>query len=128
MSIVRQKETSLGGYASAGKAMLAHSRKPHVNRNSGVFLPGTVCRPRSLRYSVAPMHELSYFREHLAQFEEMSANRGGAIDFEGFRLLDRERRERITANERLKADRNRAGEEIARRKRAGKRRTICSRR
>jgi seryl-tRNA synthetase len=65
------------------------------------------------------MHELNYFREHLAQFEEMAANRGGSIDFAGFRVLDRERRERITTNERLKADRNRAGEEIARRKRAG---------
>ncbi|HEY1866030.1 MAG TPA: serine--tRNA ligase [Candidatus Acidoferrales bacterium] len=65
------------------------------------------------------MHDLNYFREHLAQFEQMAASRGGAIDFDGFRALDRERRERITASERLKAERNRAGEEIARRKRAG---------
>jgi seryl-tRNA synthetase len=41
------------------------------------------------------------------------------IDFAGFREFDRERRERITATERLKAERNRASEEIARRKRAG---------
>jgi seryl-tRNA synthetase len=65
------------------------------------------------------MHELGYFREHLAQFEQMAAHRGAAIDFQAFRELDRERRDRITANERLKAERNRAGEEIARRKRAG---------
>jgi seryl-tRNA synthetase len=65
------------------------------------------------------MHDLNYFREHLAQFEEMAKNRGGNIDFEGFRTLDRERRERITAGERLKADRNRASEEIARLKRSG---------
>ena len=65
------------------------------------------------------MHDLNYFREHLAQFEQMAASRGGAIDFDGFRALDRERRERITASERLKAERNRAGEEIARRKRSG---------
>jgi seryl-tRNA synthetase len=65
------------------------------------------------------VHDLNYFREHLAQFEGMAASRGGAIDFDGFRALDRERRERITASERLKAERNRAGEEIARRKRAG---------
>jgi len=65
------------------------------------------------------MHDLGYFREHLAQFEQMAANRGITIDFEAFRELDRERRQSITANERLKAERNRAGEEIARRKRAG---------
>ena len=65
------------------------------------------------------MHDLNYFREHLADFEQMAANRGARIDFDGFRALDRERRERITAAERLKAERNRASEEIARRKRSG---------
>src|ERR1022692_2092287 len=65
------------------------------------------------------MHELGYFREHLGQFEQMAANRHATIDFAGFRELDRERRERITAVERLKAERNKASEEIARRKRAG---------
>jgi seryl-tRNA synthetase len=65
------------------------------------------------------MHDLSYFRQHLAQFEKMSSDRGVAIDFEGFLALDRERRERITAIEQLKAERNRASEEIARRKRGG---------
>src|SRR5246127_5872903 len=65
------------------------------------------------------MHDLNYFREHLPEFEKMAANRGVLIDFEGFRALDRERRERITAAERRKAERNKASEEIARRKRAG---------
>jgi seryl-tRNA synthetase len=65
------------------------------------------------------MHDLGYFREHLPQFEKMAADRHVEIDFAGFRELDRERRERITATERLKAERNRASEEIARRKRAG---------
>ena len=65
------------------------------------------------------MHDLGYFREHLAQFEQMVANRRMSSDFDGFRILDLERRHTITAAERLKADRNRAGEEIARRKRAG---------
>ncbi len=65
------------------------------------------------------MHDLGYFREHLSEFEQMAANRGVAIDFEGFRALDQERRERITTAERLKAERNKAGEEIARRKKAG---------
>ncbi len=65
------------------------------------------------------MHDLHYFREHLNEFEEMAARRGARIDFDGFRALDRERRERITAVERLKSARNKAGEEIARRKQAG---------
>jgi seryl-tRNA synthetase len=65
------------------------------------------------------MHDLGYFRENLAEFEQMAVNRGAQIDFDGFRVLDRERRERITAVERLKAERNKASEEIARRKKAG---------
>jgi len=65
------------------------------------------------------MHDLGYFREHLKEFEQMAANRGVTIDFDGFRTLDHARRERITAAERLKAERNKASEEIARRKKAG---------
>jgi seryl-tRNA synthetase len=65
------------------------------------------------------MHELGYFREHLEEFEQMAANRGVAIDFAAFRAIDRERRERITAAELLKARRNKASEEIPRRKKAG---------
>ncbi|MGB6199757.1 MAG: serine--tRNA ligase [Candidatus Acidiferrales bacterium] len=64
------------------------------------------------------MHDLHYFREHLSEFEEMAERRGARIDFESFRALDRERRERITAVEGLKSARNKAGEEIARRKQA----------
>jgi seryl-tRNA synthetase len=65
------------------------------------------------------MHDLNYFREHLPEFEKMAADRGARIDFDSFRALDHERRERITATEKRKAERNRASEEIARRKRAG---------
>ena len=65
------------------------------------------------------MHDLGYFREHLAEFEQMAANRGAAIDFDRFRAIDLERRERITAAERLKAQRNKASDEIPRRKKAG---------
>jgi len=65
------------------------------------------------------MHDLGYFREHLDEFVQMAANRGVRIDFDGFCALDQERRERITAVERLKAERNKASEEIARRKKAG---------
>ncbi len=65
------------------------------------------------------MHELHFFREHLPEFEKMAANRGARIDFSGFRALDRERRERVTAVEQLKSQRNKASDEIARRKKAG---------
>jgi seryl-tRNA synthetase len=65
------------------------------------------------------MHDLGYFREHLEQFEQMARNRGAQIDFAGFRALDAERREAITSAERLKAERNKTSDEIARRKRAG---------
>ena len=65
------------------------------------------------------MHDLGYFREHLGEFEQMAVNRGVAIDFDSFRAIDQERRERITTAERLKAQRNKASEEIPRRKKAG---------
>jgi seryl-tRNA synthetase len=65
------------------------------------------------------MHDLGYFRENLAEFEQMAANRGVSIDFDAFRAIDRERRERITSAERLKAQRNKASEEIPRLKKAG---------
>lgn len=64
------------------------------------------------------MHDLSYFREHLELFEQMARSRSIALDLDGFRQLDRERREVITATEKLKAERNRASEEIARCKKA----------
>jgi seryl-tRNA synthetase len=60
------------------------------------------------------MHDLSYFREHFDVFAEMAKKRGTALDLDDFRTLDRERRELITATEQLKAQRNRASEEIAR--------------
>src|SRR6202022_2504661 len=71
-----------------------------------------------LRYSLR-MHDLGYFREHLDEFVQMAVNRGTVIDFDRFCALDRERRERITAAERLKAERNKASEKIARRKKTG---------
>jgi len=60
------------------------------------------------------MHDLSYFREHLAVFAEMAKNRGAKLDLEAFRGLDKERRDLITATEQLKAQRNNASEQIAR--------------
>jgi seryl-tRNA synthetase len=65
------------------------------------------------------MHDLGYFREHLEEFEQMASNRGVKIDFDAFRVLDQERRERITSTERLKAERNKASDEIAKLKKAG---------
>jgi len=49
----------------------------------------------------------------------MAANRGATIDFGKFRAIDQERRERITFAEQLKGRRNKASEEIPRRKKAG---------
>jgi seryl-tRNA synthetase len=60
------------------------------------------------------MHDLSYFRDHLDVFADMAKKRNIALDLDGFRALDKERRERITENEKRKAQRNKASEEIAR--------------
>jgi len=60
------------------------------------------------------MHDLSYFREHLDLFAAMAEKRHITLDLEGFRTLDKERRELITANEARKAQRNKASDEIAR--------------
>src|SRR5258707_8160209 len=59
------------------------------------------------------MHDLSYFREHLDVFANMAEKRGIVLDLEAFRAFDKERRELITATEQLKAQRNKASEEIA---------------
>ncbi|HEY8716833.1 MAG TPA: serine--tRNA ligase, partial [Candidatus Acidoferrum sp.] len=60
------------------------------------------------------MHDLTYFREHLDLFAKMSAKRNAKLDLDGFRALDKERRELIHANEQRKAQRNKASDEIAR--------------
>jgi len=60
------------------------------------------------------MHDLNYFRDHLDVFAEMEKKRGITLDLDGFRALDKERRELITGNEQRKAQRNKASEEIAR--------------
>src|SRR3984893_7931567 len=62
------------------------------------------------------MHDLNYFREHLELFAEMDGKRGATLDLDAFRALDKERREQITESGQLKAERNKASEEIARRK------------
>src|SRR5215471_16789482 len=60
------------------------------------------------------MHDLSYFREHLDVFADMAKKRNITLDLDGFRALDKERRELITATEQLKEQRNKARDEIAR--------------
>ena len=60
------------------------------------------------------MHDLSYFREHLDAFAEMAKRRNITLDLDGFRALDKERRELITENEHRKAQRNKASDAIAR--------------
>jgi seryl-tRNA synthetase len=65
------------------------------------------------------MHDLEFFRQHLDRFDEMARHRNVALDLGAFRALDSERRQAITAVERLKAERNQASDEIARRKKAG---------
>ena len=66
------------------------------------------------------MHDLNYFRDHLEVFAEMAKRRNITLDLEGFRALDKERRELITENEKRKAQRNKASEEIARLKKEKK--------
>jgi seryl-tRNA synthetase len=66
-----------------------------------------------LRYS-SNMHDLSYFREHPDVYAEMARKRNISLDLDGFRSLDKERRELITANEARKGQRNKASDEIVR--------------
>jgi seryl-tRNA synthetase len=60
------------------------------------------------------MHDLNYFRDHLDVFAEMAKKRGTPLHLDAFRVLDAQRRELITATEQLKAQRNKASDEIAR--------------
>jgi seryl-tRNA synthetase len=66
------------------------------------------------------MHDLNYFRDHLDVFAEMASKRGATLDLDGFRALDKQRRELITSTEQLKAQRNKASDEIARLKKEKK--------
>jgi len=66
------------------------------------------------------MHDLNYFRDHLDVFAEMAKRRNITLDLEGFQAVDQQRRELITENEKRKAQRNKASEEIARLKKEKK--------
>jgi seryl-tRNA synthetase len=65
------------------------------------------------------MLDLGYVREHLDDIEQMARDRGISLDLSPFRTIDTERRQLITSTERLKAERNKASEEIVRLKQAG---------
>src|SRR5258708_5432292 len=67
------------------------------------------------------MLDLAYVRENLTQVEEMLRRRGMDPQsvLSGFRQVDEKRRQLITQSETLKAQRNRASEEIAKLKKAG---------
>ena len=60
------------------------------------------------------MHDLNYFRDHLDVFADMAKKRGITLDLDAFSALDKERRELITETEALRAQRNKASDEIGR--------------
>lgn len=64
------------------------------------------------------MLDLAYVRDHLDVIEQMARNRGVALDLAPFREIDTERRQLIRSTEQLKAERNKANEEIAALKKA----------
>ena len=65
------------------------------------------------------MLDLGYVREHLDVIEKMARDRGITLDLAPFREIDVERRALITSAEKLKAERNKASEEIAKLKKGG---------
>jgi seryl-tRNA synthetase len=65
------------------------------------------------------MLDLAFVRENLELVQRKMALRGARVDLEGFRELDRQRRQAITEVESLKARRNQASDEIARLKKGG---------
>ncbi|HXK07416.1 MAG TPA: serine--tRNA ligase [Verrucomicrobiae bacterium] len=65
------------------------------------------------------MHDLAYFRNNFERIAERLAARGGALNLDGFRELDRKRRAAISEAEQLKARKNAETAEIGRLRREG---------
>jgi seryl-tRNA synthetase len=65
------------------------------------------------------MLDLKFIRSNLPKVKQMVVDRGYDLDIDRFSMLDRERREGLTALEELRHRRNRVSEEIAAMKRAG---------
>ncbi len=103
--------------------LMKTKEKRFSNRNNKTHFRSPASTRFSLRrgimYSAQPMLDLGYVREHLDVIEKMAQNRGLALDLAPFRQLDTDRRMVITSAERLKAERNKASEEIARMKKSG---------
>jgi seryl-tRNA synthetase len=65
------------------------------------------------------MLDLGFVREHPDAIEKMARDRGITLDLAPFHEIDTERRRLITHTERLKAERNKANDEIVRAKKSG---------
>ena len=70
------------------------------------------------------MLELGFVRENVEAIEKMARERGLALDMAPFHAIDSERRKLVTFVERLKAERNKASEQIATLKKAGEDTTL----
>ena len=65
------------------------------------------------------MLDVKLLRDDLAQVKKRMATRGGAVDWDAFVAIDRERREALATIERLKEKKNRLSGEIGKMKKAG---------
>ncbi len=65
------------------------------------------------------MYDLNFFRNNLDLIRNRLADRGFSLDMEAFSELDRRRRQFVTENETLKAERNQATVEIGKMRREG---------
>src|SRR5437868_4281369 len=65
------------------------------------------------------MHDLAYFRHNFDKIAERLATRGGGVNLDSFRELDRKRRAAITEAEQLKAQKNARSPEIGKLKQQG---------
>jgi len=106
---VTRLEGSIGGVLGTGTSVPVLASM-HARRHWPVAT--------RLGYALKPMHDLNYFRDHLDEFAQMAKKRNTTLDLDGFRALDKERRELIRENEDRKAQRNKASDEIARLKKA----------
>jgi len=65
------------------------------------------------------MHDLAYFRNNFDKIAERLTARGGALNLDGFRELDRKRRAAISEAEQLKARKNAQSQEVGKLKKQG---------
>ena len=65
------------------------------------------------------MYDLTFFRNNLETVRDRLAERGFTLDTEAFAVLDKRRRQLVTENEQLKAERNVATAEIGKLRKEG---------